>query len=402
MNNTENSSLIERYERLVEITCGLSSTLDLNILLNRIVHAAADLSNAQAASILLYDEKNNQFFFQAASNLDSPMMHGLVVPYDSSIAGAIVSERKPLIINDAQHEPRHFTKIAKPTGVLTHSLLGVPLTTKDKIVGVLEAINKNEGDFTEEDQKVLMALGAQAAIAIENARLFQQSDLISELVHELRTPLASLNTAAHLLSRPEINEIQRVQLVHSIQNETNRLSEMASSFLDMARLESGRMPFLHDRFNIKEVLDESLEMMQYKAEEKKQTLELHVEKDIPDLIADRNKIKQVVTNLVSNAIKYTPPGGKIVVSSNHENDNIVIRITDNGLGIPPEALPHIFEKFYRVPLLERVATGTGLGLSICKKIIETHGGKIDIESQVNMGTSVIIQLPCKKSSINQP
>ncbi|NMC13901.1 MAG: GAF domain-containing protein [Chloroflexi bacterium] len=400
--NYETYSLIERYQRLVEISCDLSSTLDLNILLNRIVHAAADLSEAQAASILLYDEKNQQFFFQAASNLDSPMMQGLVVPFESSIAGAIVSEKKPLIINDAQHDPRHFTKIAKPTGVLTRSLLGVPLITKDKVVGVLEAINKNnEGDFTEEDQKVLLALGAQAAIAIENTRLFQQSDLISELVHELRTPLASLSTASHLLSRPEINEIQRVQLIHSIQNETNRLSEMASSFLDMARLESGRMPFMHDNFNIREVLKDSQQVMQYKAEEKKQTIELQVSDDIPDMVADRNKIKQVVINIISNAIKYTPPGGKIIVAAAQENDEMIIRIIDNGHGIPPEALPHIFEKFYRVPLLERVATGTGLGLSICKKIIETHGGKIEIQSQVNSGTTVIIHLPLIKPAANQ-
>lgn len=401
MKNNETYSLIDRYQRLVEISCDLSSTLDLNILLNRIVHAAADLSDAQAASILLYDEKNKQFFFQAASNLDSPMMQGLVVPYESSIAGAIVSEKKPLIINDAQHDPRHFAKIAKPTGVLTRSLLGVPLITKEKVVGVLEAINKNEGDFTEDDQKVLLALGAQAAIAIENTRLFQQSDLISELVHELRTPLASLNTASHLLSRPEINEIQRVQLIHSIQNETNRLSEMASSFLDYARLESGRMPFMHDNFNIREVLEDSQQVMRYKAEEKKQTLELHVPDDIPEMIADRNKIKQVVINLISNAIKYTPPGGKIIISAAQENDEMVIRIIDNGHGIPPEALPHIFEKFYRVPLLERVATGTGLGLSICKKIIETHGGKIEIQSQVNSGTTVIIHLPLIKPAANQ-
>jgi signal transduction histidine kinase len=392
---TETHSLIERYERLIEISCDLSSTLDLNILLNRIVHAAADLSGAQAASILLFDEKNRQFLFQAASNMDSPLMQGLVVPYDSSIAGVIVSERKPIIVNDAQHDPRHFTKIAKPTGVLTKSMLGVPLITKDKVVGVLESINKTEGDFTEEDQKVLSALGAQAAIAIENTRLFQQSDLISELVHELRTPLASLNTASHLLSRPEINEIQRIQLINSIQSETNRLSEMASSFLDMARLESGRMPFLHDSFNVKELLDDSVQMMRYKAEEKKHTLELQVPPDLPNLIADRNKIKQVVINLVSNAIKYTPAGGKIVVSAEQTNSEIIIKITDNGHGIPAEALPHIFEKFYRVPLLERVATGTGLGLSICKKIIETHGGSIEITSQLNEGTSVIIHLPRK-------
>ena len=143
------ASLLERYLRLIEISRDLGSTLDLNTLLNRIVHAAADVSNAQAASILLYDETNRQLYFQAATNLETPLMRGLIVPVDASIAGWIVTHRKPLIISDTQKDPRHFNLIAKPTGVETTSLLGVPLITKDKVVGVLEAINKLSGEFSD-------------------------------------------------------------------------------------------------------------------------------------------------------------------------------------------------------------------------------------------------------------
>jgi len=174
------STIPERYQRLLELSRDLSSTLDLDSLLNRIAQAAADLCSAEATSILLYDQIKDQLYFRAASNLDAPSMSELIVPVNGSIAGWIVTNQQPLIIDDVHKDPRHFGKIGRITQVETRSLLGVPLMRKDKVVGVLEAINKISGEFSAEDQDLLMALGAQAAIAIENARLFQQSDLILE------------------------------------------------------------------------------------------------------------------------------------------------------------------------------------------------------------------------------
>ena len=175
MSNPEISSLLDRYQKLIELSLDLASTLELNELLNRIVRAAADLCHAQAASILLYDEINQQLYFQASTNLDTPLMRGLVVPVDASIAGWIIRNRQPVIVNNAQSDPRHFGKIGKLTHITTDTLLGVPLITKDKVIGVLEAINQQEQLFTEEDLQVLFALGAQAAVAIENSRLDRKS-----------------------------------------------------------------------------------------------------------------------------------------------------------------------------------------------------------------------------------
>ncbi len=183
----ESARLLERYQRLIELSRDLASTLDLQDLLDRIVHAAADLSGSEAASILTYDEIKGELYFDAASNLSEPLMRGLVVPAETSIAGWIVANRQPVIISDTQRDPRHFGQIGKATQVTTTSMLGVPLIAKGKVIGVLEAINKLSGDFNQEDQEIISTLAAQAAVAIENARLFQQSDLISEMVHELRT-----------------------------------------------------------------------------------------------------------------------------------------------------------------------------------------------------------------------
>src|SRR3990172_1453903 len=155
MKENDLSSLLERYRKLIELSLDLASTLDLNELLNRIVNAAADLCHAEAASILLYDEINKQLYFQAATNLDTPMMRGLVVPVSSSISGWIVLNHQPVIVNDAQKDPRHFEKIGQITQVTTKSLLGVPLITQHKAIGVLEAINRRICQFTLEDQNIL-------------------------------------------------------------------------------------------------------------------------------------------------------------------------------------------------------------------------------------------------------
>jgi signal transduction histidine kinase len=395
VNEAIKSTLLERYQRLAEISRDLASTLNLDVLLNRIAQAAADLSNAQAASILLYDENKQQLYFESATNLDEPLMRGLIVPVEGSIAGWIVNHGQPIIISDTQKDPRHFGNIAKVTKVTTTSMLGVPLIAKDKVIGALEAINKQAGQFTEEDQNVLMALAAQAAVAIENARLFQQSDLISEMVHELRTPLSSLNTAAHLLLRVDVPEEQRRRVVQIIHNETTRLSDMTSAFLDLARLESGRMQFRVQVFDLRSLLEECASMMRGKAAESDLQLILDVPDGLPMIKADRDKIKQVIFNLLSNAIKYNRPGSEITIRAAAVKDRFTLSVSDTGLGIHPADLTHLFEKFYRVQSTEQVAPGTGLGLAICKRIVEAHGGQIEVQSELGKGTTFIVSLPAR-------
>lgn len=390
------SSLLERYQRLAEISRELASTIDLTALLNRIVQAAADLSNAEAASILLYEESKKQLYFQSATNLEEPFMRGLIVPVEGSIAGWIVTHRRPLIILDAQNDPRHFAQIGKMTNITTVSLLGVPLIAKDKVVGALEAINKRQGDFSTEDQDVLMDLGAQAAVAIENARLFQQSDLIAELIHELRTPLGSLRTATHILKNKDVSDEQRHKIVQILYDETCRLIEMTSAYLDLARLESGRIEFNSQVFDPHTLLEECINVMDARVKENHLELSLSAPDHLPPLKADRDKIKQVILNLLSNAITYNCPNGQIQVSAEVQNRELLLSVSDTGRGIREADLAHLFEKFYRAQPTEKLASGTGLGLAISKQIIEAHGGKIEVKSQVEVGTTFLVRLPLHK------
>jgi signal transduction histidine kinase len=384
---------LDSYLRVIEISRDLASTLDLDTLLDGIVRAAADVTRAEAASILLYDDTSRQLYFQVATNIDEPTMRGLVVPLENSIAGWIVTNRKSVRIEDVQKDDRHFSEVEQTLGYTTRSLLGIPLITKNKVVGVLEVLNKKKGRFTDPDESMLTVIGAQAAVAIENARLFQQSDLIAEFVHELRTPLASLSTATYLLLRPEMSREQRDQIVNNIHNETLRLNSLASSFLDLARLESGRVQFRKMRFSVADLLYECRDVMMSKAQETNVQIRVDVPGDMPLMEADRDKIKQVLLNLLSNAIKYNRPYGSVIITANFDEQDLSITIQDTGIGIPEESIPHLFEKFYRVREHEGKAGGTGLGLSISKQIIQGHNGRIEVKSKMGVGTSFTLHIP---------
>jgi len=381
------------YRRLMEISHDLASTLDLNTLLYRIVKVSAEIADAAEASILLYDEAVEQLHFQVATNMDLPNMRGLAVPLEGSIAGWIFTNRESVRVNDVKEDSRYFSGVENATNFTTQSILGVPLITKDKVIGVLEVLNKREGDFTDVDEELMLVLGAQAAIAIENTRLFQQSDLISEFVHELRTPLASLSTATYLLLRPEISQQQHDQIVNNIHSETLRLSALTSSFLDLSRLESGRVQFQFKVFSIEKLYIECLEIMQSKADEENIRIKIDLPSNLPDLEADPNKLKQVILNLLSNAIKYNRPKGKVVLQAKVEKDQMRLTVKDTGYGIPEEAMPNLFNKFFRVRETERKVAGTGLGLAISKQIVQGHKGTIEVESKSGKGTSFIIHLP---------
>lgn len=390
---------LDGYRRLVDIARDLASTLDLDILLSRIVHAAAEICGAEAASILLYDDTSRQLYFQVSTNMDESTRRGITVPLDGSIAGWIVNNRKPVRITNAHEDSRFYSNVEAITGLTTQSLLGVPLITKNKIVGVLEALNKHRGKFTDNDESMLLVLGAQAAVAIENTRLFQQSDLISEFVHELRTPLSSLSTATYLLLRPEMSQEQRDQIVTNIHNETMRLNALASSFLDLARLESGRVQFRKTVFSLADLLYECKDVMASKAIEDNIQLRVESPEGLPLLEADRDKIKQVLLNLLSNAIKYNRLNGTVMLCAEARETETAIFVQDTGIGIPEEALPHLFQKFYRVREHENKTSGTGLGLSICKQIIYGHGGRIEVKSKPGVGTAFILYLPRTNKTI---
>ena len=385
--------LVRRYARLLEVTTDLATRLDLEGLLQRIVEAAQELTDCEAASLLLYDPQSQHLYFEAATNA---LMEGVgrqTVPTESSIAGWVFSHAEPLLVEDALTDPRFFREMDVLTRFQTRSVLGVPLRTQDKTLGVIEAVNKRKGRFDDQDIRILQALAAQAAIHIENTRLFQQSDVVSEMVHELRTPLAALLAASYLLQRPDLPRDQLEKLGGSIYSEVKRLNEMATDFLELARLESGRTRFTREPVDLAGLVRECLEVVRPQAETERLRLEGVFAPEVGPVFGDRNRLKQVVLNLLTNAVKYNQRGGLIRVVLSGEGSQAVLAVTDTGRGIPPESLPHMFERFYRVPDQEGATAGSGLGLAIAKRIIEANRGTIEIESEIGRGSTFTVRLP---------
>ncbi len=388
--------IINRYERLLEIGQQLNSTLDIQSLLKKIISAAKELTNTEAASIMLIDPISGDLRFEIASNIHDKDMAGIVIPKGSGIAGWVALHGEPRVIDDVTQEPSWNSKVDDTIEFRTRSILAVPLKTHSKITGVLEGINKiGSSHWEEEDITTLTILAGQAAIAIENARLFQQSDFIAEMVHELRTPLAALKASTVLLLRPDLPGEKRIDIIQTMQSETDRLSRLTSEFLDLARLESGRTRLELIRFDVGKLIEESVEVVLPQAQAKNVTA--HVDGVDAVVNADRGKVKQVLLNLLTNAIKYNREDGKITVNVSREGDDehpmARIAVIDTGYGISKENQAHLFEKFFRVADTAGFTQGTGLGLAIARHIIEAHGGVIDVESEQGVGSTFAFTLP---------
>jgi two-component system phosphate regulon sensor histidine kinase PhoR len=272
----------------------------------------------------------------------------------------------------------------------------------NRVIGVVEAINKRgEAAWSEDDVNTLTTLAAQAAIAIENARLFQQSDFISEMVHELRTPLAALKASTTLLLRPDLPDPRRRQIIQTMESETDRLTRLTTDFLDLARLESGRNRLETSNFNISDLIRESIDIVRQQATDRNVTVFINCEESLVTE-ADRGKIKQVLLNLLTNGIKYNKEQGEIHVTvvppteatTNEPNVRLVrVEIRDTGRGISPENQQHMFEKFYRVADTAGYTQGTGLGLVIARRIVEAHGGEMGLNSELGVGTMFFFTIP---------
>ena len=389
---------LARYERLLEISRALNSTLDIDTLLGQIVVAASELTDTTASSILLVDKRSGTLRFEASLDVSGVALSSIEVPLENSIAGWVVTHGEPLLIADVSTEPMFFSKVDEQSEFQTRNMLAVPMRAHNKVVGCLEALNKlGDEPFSDEDVNTLTTLAAQAAVAIENARLFQQSDLISEMVHELRTPLAAISATTHIVLRPEISEEKRAQLVDTITQETKRLTRMTTEFLDLARLESGRAHLTREPVDLAGILRDAVDTVSHQAGERHVSVSLEViPPQLPVFIGDAEKLKQVVLNLLTNAVKYNRENGTVAVLGELHDDYIEVTVRDTGLGIAQENLPHLFEKFYRVADSEGYTQGTGLGLAIAKRIIEGHGGQIRVESELGVGTAFIFVVPLPK------
>jgi two-component system phosphate regulon sensor histidine kinase PhoR len=226
-----------------------------------------------------------------------------------------------------------------------------------------------------------------------------KSDFVSKASHELRTPLSSIRAYVEMLVDGEADdEASRQEFYKIIQNETNRLGRLIDNMLNISRIEAGIVQIERENVDFKALIERAVDTLEPQAREKQITLIQKVAEVDLSVEGDADMLYQVVLNLVSNAVKYTPDGGRVTVAADSDNLTrcVLLSVSDTGLGIPPDALPRLFDKFYRVENYKRVAKGTGLGLSLCKHIVETlHRGQVGVESELGMGSKFWATIPMR-------
>ena len=402
-------SKIERLERLLEISRTLSATHDLPELLQMIISEACELTKSEVASILLFDVKSGRLRFEASPGKHQPELREVSVPLDRSVAGWIFSNTRPMVIQDAATDPRIFRSIDEKLGFNTRSILGVPLIVKSKPIGVLEAVNKlNEGHYTEDDLEVLETLAAQAASAIETARLLiniqdtnqelqrldrMKSDFIAIASHELRTPLGLI--LGHSTFLKEFIPPKHQEQMEVIIRSAMRLKAIIEDMSTISHNEQGQSLVRREPFSMAKMVEETVEKFTAEAKEKMLEIGFDVPEGNPLIIeGDRDKLEVALSNLVKNAILFTDPGGQVGVKAEGDQDLVKVFVVDTGIGIPPADIERVFDRFYQVEShLTRKHGGMGLGLSIAKAMVEMHQGQIWCESKEGTGSLFCFMIP---------
>ena len=411
---------VEELKALGEVSRAVGSTLDLETVLDTIVARAVQLSNAKGGVLYEYDEAAEEFSrIRGAHGLDDDlgeMLRATPLRLGEGAAGNAVARRTPVqiadVLADGTYDVARVRAIFERRGY--RSLLAVPLLLELQIVGVLVVWGREPGGFAQEVVDLLQTLATQSVLAIQNARLFREiadksaqleaasrhkSEFLANMSHELRTPLnAIIGFSEVLVDRMfgELNEKQD-EYLKDIYASGQHLLSLINDILDLSKVEAGRMELELSEFDLPSAIDNALILVRERATRRGITLGSIIDKRLGMIGGDERKVKQVLLNLLSNALKFTPEGGRIDVSARQHDDMAEVSVADTGVGIAPEDQEAVFEEFRQVGAADKKSEGTGLGLALARKFIELHGGRIWLKSAVGAGSTFTFTLPLQRS-----
>jgi signal transduction histidine kinase len=397
-----------QLRRLVELSVILNSTLDLDALLQLITATATELLDCEAASILLYDEKDKRLFFAAATGSDPEELAKIPVPIENSLAGTIFRTNRHIILNTVEQDPRHYALVSDHLKLQVKTLLGVPMPIKDKTVGVLEALNKRIGTFDEHDASLLAVAAAHAAIAINNARLLRATQKALQKVqeadqlkrnflalasHELRTPLGIIMGYSTILKEDAKGEFS--DSADRVLAAASQMRSILDEMNNLAMLKSDELALKPQKVALEDVLTYACEGIKDIASARKQNLVYAFSEEAYVVNVDIDKTALAFGNILGNAIRFSPEGTDIIIGVTRDGDQALSWVQDQGIGIPADKLQKIFEEFYQIePPNTRHYGGLGIGLTIAKGLIKAQGGRIWAESQgAGKGSTFKVSLP---------
>ena len=408
---------VDELRALGEVGRAVSSTLDVETVLNTIVSRASQLAGADGCTIYEYDSDAEEFRLRAAHNADAGFVAATrAVPLrkGEGVMGRAVQMREPIQIPDIAVPGAYESRLRDVLiGAGYRALLSVPLVREDEIIGSLSLTRKLPGEFPTEVVELLRTFATQSALALQNAHLFQEieeksrqlevanrhkSEFLASMSHELRTPLnAVIGFSEVLLERMfgEINDKQD-EYLQDILSSGRHLLSLINDILDLAKIEAGRMELEVVDFHLPQAIDNAITLVRERAARRAITLAIEIDPRLGEIKGDERKVKQVLLNLLSNAIKFTPEGGHVGVQAGLSDDFAEVAVTDTGVGIAPEDHEAVFEEFRQVGTdYAKKHEGTGLGLTLSRRFVELHGGKIWVKSQLGQGATFTFTLPVK-------
>jgi len=400
---------------LNEINKAITSSLDLDQILSQAMHGIREILHVEAGSLLLLGEDNGLLEFKKILSGSQERIVGFRLKPGEGIAGHAVQKGGPLLVLDAQNDPRFCPRVDEAIGFVTRSVLCVPLKVKDKIIGAIEVINKLNGQFDENDLWLLNYMAGSVAIALENARLYTElSDFARELeksqaqlvqaeklaamgrlaasiAHEINNPLQAIHNCLHLTLKKPLNEEKKNRYLGMAQEEVERLITIVQRMLEFYRpSKEGMAPT-----DVHTIIENVLTLSSKRLQHGKITVTKKLASDLPPISAVRDQLKQVFLNLVINAVEAMPQGGELRIETklSGDEDGLSVAFTDTGVGLSEKEQENIFEPFFTTK-----ATGTGLGLSVSYGIIERHGGRIKVQSELGKGATFTVHLPLNSTT----
>jgi len=491
---------VDELETLARLSQSITASLDPDGVLSAIVEAAVELTGAEEGALLLVDEETGELYMRASKNFQEDFVRTFRLPIQDTLAGSVVRTGQPVLLDE--NTPQKIK-----TAYLVHGLVYVPLQYKGQVFGVLGVDNRHSRfQFQKRDVQLLTTLADYAAIAIQNARLYNEtrlernkletvlrriqdgvivvdqqghillinqaaiaalnlseldivgkparqvitypelvellelstrslsnrieltvedgrvfdvqrtpipevgtavtlhditqlkkidrikSEFVSTVSHDLRSPLTAILGYVELIERAgPVNELQQ-EFIRRVQASVQNITHLVDDLVNLGRIEAG-FDTRRETFSLKQVLEHAIENFKKALERKGHRLIMELPEDLPLFLGNPVQIRQMFEHLLDNAIKYTPPGGQITIHGALEQEQIILQFRDTGIGIPVADLPFIFDKFYRASNAGTEVAGSGLGLAIVKSIVESHQGRIWVESTLGQGTTFTIVLP---------
>jgi signal transduction histidine kinase len=389
------------------------SAFDLDPVFKTVVENATKLSAADSGQIFMTDGGfyRLQAAFGASPSYRKLLERNPIAPGRGTLVGRVALEQRIVQIADALGDATYKWEEAQRAGGF-RTIIGVPMLADDQVIAVLSLWRHEVEPFTKRQIDLLTTLAAEGAIAIHNARLVQEleekgrqlevagqhkSDFLASMSHDLRTPLNAVIGFSDVLLEQMfggLNERQR-DYVQDIHSAGHHLLELVNDILDLSKVEAGQMELDIRPFSLVAALEAGLTMVRNRATEQGITLTLEVDPMLDEIDGDALRIQQVIENLLTNAVKFTPAGGQVAVSARQRDGETEVCVADTGIGIAEPDCDRIFESFQQGSRgnNDREIEGTGLGLTLCKRILELHGGRIAVESEVGKGSRFMFVLP---------